>query len=82
MGKDLLEKLTRLSAEKEREEKEKARFTRARGSHRRGKAAKAKEKARHNPKTVKCAFCQNEVQAADTVETPIGPACKTHPGVG
>tara|TARA_B100001094_G_scaffold282235_1_gene294208 strand:+ start:1171 stop:1386 length:216 start_codon:yes stop_codon:yes gene_type:complete len=70
MNRHLIEKMTRLGAEAQRRDERKKRA-----------AARRAEKEAHLSEKLKCALCGKMVERRVTAMTPIGPACKSHPGV-
>lgn len=77
MRRSALETLLRLNKEAEAEKAEQERRDASRA---RRAAAKEQRRAQAN-ELVTCAFCRKEVPRRLTVETEIGPGCKTHQGV-
>jgi len=71
MTRQLIEKMERLGREAQLRDERRNR-------------AKAKREAREARLSEKltCALCGKQVERRATADTPIGPACKSHPGVG
>jgi|APSaa5957512535_1039671.scaffolds.fasta_scaffold11140_5 hypothetical protein len=70
MNRQLLEKMERLTREqRERDER-----------RNRAKAKREAREARLSEKLT-CALCGKQVERRATADTPVGPACKSHPGV-